>query len=159
MPDLQSRVRTDLRSRRDPLFMELALAQAATAALVGEVPVGAVVTVGGEVSAVAANGSIHRCDPTAHAEIVALRAAARRLGNYRLSGATVYVTVEPCCMCVGALIHARIERLVFGCREPKSGAVGSALNLGVYPFEVVSGVCAERAAALLQAFFQVRRGA
>lgn len=159
MPEIEPMNRRDPAYDRHVLFMELALAQAAAAALVGEVPIGAVVVIGDDVVGLASNGPIHRCDPTAHAEVLALREASRRVGNYRLPGATIYVTVEPCCMCVGAMMHARIARVVFGCNEPKSGALGGAHSLQSYPFDVVEGVCADRAAALLETFFQARRGA
>lgn len=140
-------------------FMELAIARAITAGDSGEVPVGAVLVVDLQVVGAGANGPIGHCDPTAHAEIMALRDAARALGNYRILGATMYVTVEPCLMCVGAMLHARVARVVFGCHEPKTGALGGAIQLGAVPFDVTGGVCAERSVALLQAFFKARRGA
>jgi len=148
----------------DAAFMRLALAQATRGAAAGEVPIGAVVVVDGVVVGAAHNAPISDCDPTAHAEIVALRGAARRAGNYRLPGAVVYVTVEPCLMCVGALLHARVARVVYGCREPKGGALGSVYDVGRdgrgnHRLEVTSGVCAEPAQQLLQAFFAARRGA
>src|SRR5439155_27123829 len=110
-------------------FMELALAEARRAAAEGEVPVGAVVVLDGEVVGRGRNGPIRTSDPTAHAEVVALRDAAQRVGNYRLVGATLYVTVEPCVMCAGALMHARVARVVYGARDPKTGACGSVVNL------------------------------
>lgn len=143
-------------------FMEQALAEARRAESEGEVPVGAVVVAGAEVMAHAHNRPLAACDPTAHAEILALRAAAERIGNYRLTGCDLYVTLEPCAMCVGALVHARIRRLVYGAADPKAGAVHSCLRLleaghfnhGV---EVTAGVLAEEAVALLQRFFALRR--
>lgn len=148
----------------DAGFMGLALEHAQQAAAAGEVPIGAVVVVAGTVVAATHNAPIATCDPTAHAEVVALRAAARRLGNYRLPGAVLYVTVEPCLMCVGALLHARVARVVYGCREPKGGALGSVYDVGRdgrgnHRLEVSGGVGAGPAQALLQAFFAVRRGA
>jgi tRNA(adenine34) deaminase len=145
-------------------FMQRALWWAEQAAGAGEVPVGAIVVSDGEVIGEGANQPIGSHDPTAHAEIVALRAAARRVGNYRLPGATLYVTIEPCTMCAGALIHARIGTLVFGAREPRAGAVVStaavadnaALN---HRIVIVEGVLAEDAGALLRRFFRARRDA
>jgi tRNA(adenine34) deaminase len=143
-------------------YMQRALWWAERAADAGEVPVGAVVVCDGEMIGEGANQPIGSHDPTAHAEIVALRAAARRIGNYRLPGATLYVTIEPCTMCAGALIHARIGTLVFGAREPRAGAVvstaavidNSALN---HRIVVVEGVLAEDAGALLRRFFRAKR--
>jgi tRNA(adenine34) deaminase len=143
-------------------FMASALGLAREAALAGEVPVGAVVVVNGEVVGRGFNRPISTHDPTAHAEVVALRDAAARLGNYRLTGATLYVTVEPCLMCVGAIVHARVGTLVYGAPEPKAGAVDStqrahehgALNHRV---TIVSGVCAAESKALMQQFFAARR--
>jgi tRNA(adenine34) deaminase len=153
-------------SEFDARCMALALEAADTAAACGEVPVGAVIASahgeGQKIIAVAANSPIGQCDPTAHAEIVALRAAAQHIGNYRLTGCTLYVTLEPCTMCCGALAHARIERLVFAAREPKAGAVCStaqvldheALNHRVSWQE---GLMAEDSSALLRQFFRSRR--
>src|SRR5947208_7137159 len=126
-------------------LMRAALAEAARGRDAGEVPIGAVVAVGGEIAGRGYNQPIGASDPTAHAEIVAIRDAARRIGNYRLTGATLCVTIEPCLMCVGALVHARIATLVFGAAEPKSGAVVSAVRVADlaglnHRFEVVSGV-------------------
>jgi tRNA(adenine34) deaminase len=143
-------------------YMRLALAEAQAAAQAGEVPVGAVLVHEGQVLARGGNRPISHSDPTAHAEIVALREAARVLGNYRLPGAVLYVTTEPCIMCAGAMIQARIARLVYGCDEPKGGAVRScfavlehaALNHRV---QVTPGVLAEECAGLLQEFFASRR--
>jgi tRNA(adenine34) deaminase len=142
--------------------MHEALSEAAAAAAQGEVPVGAVVVVGGEVVGRGHNQPIAANDPTAHAEILAMRDAAARLGNYRLTGATLYVTVEPCLMCVGAMIHARIATLVFGAPEPKAGAVESTQRAHEHPalnhrLVVVSGVLARECAEIMQRFFQERR--
>ena len=142
--------------------MRDALELAGEAAAAGEVPVGAVVVVEGEIVGRGFNRPITSTDPTAHAEIVALRDAAQRLGNYRLSGATLYVTVEPCLMCVGAMVHARIGTLVYGAPEPKAGAVDStqrahehaALN---HRMTVLSGVLASESRELMQKFFRERR--
>ncbi|MDB2448740.1 tRNA adenosine(34) deaminase TadA [bacterium] len=146
----------------DTDFMRLALAQAQRAYAAGEVPVGAVVVIDGAVVASGFNEPIGRLDPSAHAEMVAIRAAAQALGNYRLSGATLYVTVEPCTMCAGLLVHSRIERLVFGATEPKSGAVRSNLQLfhsGPYNhrLEVTGGVLEADCAELMSRFFAERR--
>lgn len=146
----------------DASFMDRALAEAAAAAEEGEVPVGAVVVAGEEVVGVAHNRPIAANDPTAHAEILALRAAAARRGNYRLTDCDLYVTLEPCAMCVGALVHARIRRLVYAAADPKGGAVASYLRLLESPHwnhrvEVTAGVLAEESAALLQRFFALRR--
>jgi tRNA(adenine34) deaminase len=147
----------------DEDYMRLALDEARRAAAAGEVPVGAViVSAEGDILARGANGPISACDPTAHAEIVALRAAAQAAGNYRLTGATLFVTLEPCAMCAGALVHARIARLVYGCEDPKVGAVAGSLRLLEQPslnhrVDVTSGILAEECAALLQSFFAARR--
>jgi tRNA(adenine34) deaminase len=147
----------------DEDYMRLALDEARRAAAAGEVPVGAViVSAEGDILARGANGPISACDPTAHAEIVALRAAAQAAGNYRLTGATLFVTLEPCTMCAGALVHARIARLVYGCEDPKVGAVAGPLRLLEQPslnhrVDVTSGILAEECAALLQSFFAARR--
>ena len=142
--------------------MRAALAEAAVAAESGEVPVGAVIVAGGEVIARGHNRSETDNDPSAHAEIVALREAARRSGNYRLTDATLYVTLEPCAMCMGALVQARIERLVFGAYDPKAGAAGSAIDLSDSPsfnhrFEINGGVLADECGAVLKAFFESKR--
>jgi tRNA(adenine34) deaminase len=148
----------------DLVLMEQALACAREAEADGEVPVGAViVTAQGAVLARAANAPIARNDPTAHAEMLALRAAGRVLGNYRLPGCTLYVTLEPCAMCVGALVHARIARIVYGAPDPKTGACGSVFDLAASPrlnhrIEVTGGVLAEDCGALLKRFFAARRG-
>jgi tRNA(adenine34) deaminase len=144
--------------------MEQALACAREAEVAGEVPVGAVVAdVTGAVIARAANAPIARDDPTAHAEMLALRAAGRALGNYRLPGCVLYVTLEPCAMCVGALVHARIARIVYGAADPKTGACGSVFDLAATPkmnhrIDVTGGVLAEECGALLTQFFAARRG-
>ena len=139
-----------------------ALAEAELAANAQEVPVGAVVVSAGEVVSTGQNRSLRDHDPSAHAEIVALRAAGAAVQNYRLTGATLYVTLEPCAMCVGAIAEARIARVVFGAYDEKSGALGSALDLGDavalrHRFEINGGVLAEESAALLRRFFEQRR--
>lgn len=146
----------------DQDFMRQALCQARRAAEAGEVPVGAVVVRDGELIGVGANAPIAGHDPCAHAEIIALRAAAARLGNYRLDGCELFVTLEPCAMCAGAILHARLRRVVFGALDPKTGASGSILNLFAnaqlnHQTEVVGGVMAQECGALLQAFFKERR--
>lgn len=142
--------------------MQQALAQARDAAAAGEVPVGAVVVRNGEVIATGRNASIDGHDPTAHAEIVALRAAAQKLGNYRLDDCELYVTLEPCAMCAGAMLHARLKNVVFGAADPKTGAAGSVVNLFAeqklnHQTGVSGGVMADESTALLQEFFQKRR--
>jgi tRNA(adenine34) deaminase len=143
-------------------FMRVALEEARRAEAEGEVPVGAVVVVGEAMVGRGHNRPIGEHDPTAHAEVLALRDAARRLGNYRLSGATVYATVEPCAMCAGALIQARVAHLVFGALDDKAGAVTGRVRLletGDWPHRVTvtGGVLAEEARELMQAFFRRRR--
>jgi tRNA(adenine34) deaminase len=143
-------------------FMEAALALAREAATLGEVPVGAVVVRDGEIVGRGCNQPIGRDDPTAHAEIMALRDAARNLGNYRLPGCELYVTLEPCAMCAGAIMHARISRVVFGARDPKTGVAGSVIDLFAeerlnHHAEVQGGVMAEECSALLSGFFASRR--
>jgi tRNA(adenine34) deaminase len=145
-------------------LMSQALACAREAEAAGEVPVGAVIAdATGAVVARAANAPISRDDPTAHAEMLALRAAGRAFGNYRLPGCVLYVTLEPCAMCVGALVHARIARIVYGAPDPKTGACGSVFDLAMNPkmnhrIEVTGGVLAEECGALLKQFFAARRG-
>jgi tRNA(adenine34) deaminase len=151
-------------SAADEVFMGMAWAAARRAERLGEVPVGAVLVYGGAVVARAHNAPVSRNDPTAHAEVLALRLGARAVDNYRLLGSTVYVTVEPCLMCVGALVHARVRRVVFGCPEPRAGALGSVYDVGRdgrgnHRLEVRGGVCADEARALLRRFFAARRGA
>jgi tRNA(adenine34) deaminase len=146
----------------DAHWMRLALEQAALAEEAGEVPVGAVVTHKGRLIASGHNRCIADSDPTAHAEVVALRAAARALGNYRLNDCILYVTLEPCAMCAGAIQHARIQRLVFGASDAKTGACGSVVDLFAEPklnhhTQVVSGVLASESARLLADFFAARR--
>jgi tRNA(adenine34) deaminase len=145
-------------------FMRQALLEAERAAGSGEVPVGAVVVQGAEIVGRGHNQPITAADPTAHAEVVALRDAARTLGNYRLTGVRLYVTVEPCLMCVGAMVHARVGTLIFGTREPKAGAVVSAQQALSHPtlnhrVEVVEGILADDSRELLQRFFHARRAA
>ena len=150
-------------SPRDEEFMRRALSLAEKAALSGEVPVGAVlVSAEGKILAEAFNRPISLCDPTAHAEIIALREGARQLKNYRLLGTTLYVTLEPCPMCAGALVYARVRRLVFGAFDPKAGACGSVYNIVNderlnHRLEVIGGVLAEEAVALLKNFFKEKR--
>ena len=142
-------------------FMRLALAEAARARAGGEVPIGAVVVREGGVIGRGFNQSIGRSDASAHAEIVALREAGRATANYRLPEATLYVTIEPCLMCVGAIVHARIGRVVFGAADPKGGAIRSILDPGTLPlnhrFSVVEGVLADECRELVQEFFRSRR--
>jgi len=143
-------------------YMHLAIVQAQAAGLRGEVPVGALVVLDDRIIAAAGNRTISDCDPTAPAEIVALRAAAQSADNYRLIGASLYVTVEPCAMCAGALVQARIARLVYGADEPKGGAIRTCMRVLDAPalnhrVEVVSGVLAAESAQLLQSFFALRR--
>lgn len=146
----------------DEYWMEKALTFAKKAASKEEVPVGAVLVANNEIIGEGWNHPISANDPTAHAEIVAMREASRKLKNYRLTGTTLYVTLEPCTMCVGAMIHARIERLVFGAYEPKTGAVSSVFNIIQSPehnhrVEVQGGVLENECASLLKDFFQSRR--
>jgi tRNA(adenine34) deaminase len=143
-------------------LMAAAVEEARRAGGAGEVPIGAVVAIDGEIVARGFNQPISSHDPTAHAEIVAIREAAKTVGNYRLTGATLCVTIEPCLMCVGALVHARIGTLVYGAAEPKSGAVESTVKAGELPghnhrFDVVSGVRESECRELLQSFFKARR--
>ena len=143
-------------------FMQEALAEARRAADAGEVPIGAVLTLDDTIVARGYNRPISSVDPTAHAEICVLRDAARALGNYRLVNATLYVTVEPCLMCVGALVHARVRKVVYGAAEPKTGALVSTVAGLTLPglnhsFEVMGGVCEDEARALMQEFFRARR--
>ncbi len=142
--------------------MRAALAQARLAAEAGEVPVGAVVVLDGGIVGAGHNQPISSCDPTAHAEVVAIRAAARATGNYRLTGATLYVTVEPCLMCVGAMVHARIGQLVFGAPEPKAGAVESTQRAHEHPalnhrLTVTGGVLADECGQVMKEFFEKLR--
>jgi tRNA(adenine34) deaminase len=145
----------------DEKIMRKALAEAAKAGEKGEVPVGAVIVRAGRIVARGSNRPLRASDPTAHAEIVALRRAARKAGNYRLPDCDIFVTVEPCAMCLGAIVQARVRRLVFGAADPKAGAVRSVMT---FPFaalnhrpEIVGGILAEDSAALLRSFFRARR--
>jgi tRNA(adenine34) deaminase len=142
--------------------MQAALDEARAAAQIGEVPIGAVIVHDGCIIARAGNRTITDCDPTAHAEIVALRAAAREIKNYRLLDATLYVTIEPCSMCAGAMIQARIARLVYGADDTKAGAVRSCFSVLDHPqlnhrVEITAGILADESAALLKDFFAFRR--
>jgi tRNA(adenine34) deaminase len=144
------------------LLMQEALVEARRARDAGEVPIGAVVAIDGRIVGRGYNQPISAGDPTAHAEIVAIREAARAVGNYRLTGAVLCVTIEPCLMCVGACVHARIGTLAYGASEPRTGAVQSTVNGGELPghnhrFEVVSGVCEPECRSLMQSFFKERR--
>jgi tRNA(adenine34) deaminase len=147
---------------KDARFMRAALDEARAAAERGEVPVGAVVVIDDQIVARAGNRTIGDCDPTAHAEVIALRDASKKIGNYRLAAATLYVTIEPCAMCAGAMIQARIARLVYGAPDAKGGAVQSCFAVLDHPqlnhrVAVTSGVLAEDAAAALKDFFAARR--
>ena len=142
--------------------MQTALEEARLAREAGEVPIGAVVVFEGEIVARGQNRVLRDLDPTAHAEIVAMRAAAGAVGNYRLLGCTLYVTLEPCAMCAGAMIHARLDRLVFAAADPKAGAAGSVLAVVNHPqlnhqMLVEQGILAEESSALLRSFFRERR--
>ncbi|ADI30268.1 tRNA adenosine(34) deaminase TadA [Methylotenera versatilis] len=146
----------------DEHYMQIALALAQEAAAAGEVPVGAIIVKDGVVIGRGGNSPIDTHDPTAHAEIAALRDAAKNLGNYRLVGCSLYVTLEPCAMCTGAIQHARIARLVYGANDPKTGACGSVVNLMAEPklnhhTEVFSGELAKECGAMLSEFFKQRR--
>jgi tRNA(adenine34) deaminase len=146
----------------DTQWMQEALAEAQTAADAGEVPVGAIILLNDEVIGRGQNRVLRDSDPTAHAEIVAMRAAARHLSNYRLTGCEIYVTLEPCAMCSGAMIHARIGRLVYGTADPKAGAAGSVLEVLNHPrlnhrMLLTGGVLSEPCAEMLRQFFRRRR--
>jgi len=146
----------------DERFMSLAIELAEAAAEHGDVPIGAVVVRGGEAIGAAGNQREHSADPTAHAELLALREAAARLGGWRIEDATIYVTLEPCAMCAGAIVLARVARVVYGTADPKAGAAGSVLDVLAEPAlnhhpEVEGGVLAEQCASLLSAFFSARR--
>lgn len=147
----------------DEDYMRAALEQARAAGAADEVPVGAVVVCGGEIVGRGFNQPIGRHDPTAHAEIMALRDAAAQLGNYRLPGCELYVTLEPCAMCSGAIMHARIARVVFGARDPKTGVAGSVLDLFAEPrlnhhATIEGGLLADECGRMLSSFFAARRG-
>jgi len=151
-----------LNLNQDEYWMEQALFHAEKAAMNGEIPVGAVLIANSGVLAAAGNSPIHSQDPTAHAEIIVLRNAAAKQKNYRLPGTTLYVTLEPCIMCMGALIHARIDRLVYGATDPKTGAATSVYNIGNdgllnHKVEICGGVFAKRSSDLLKTFFKSRR--
>ena len=144
------------------LFMEAAIDQARRGLAAGEVPIGAVLVINGEIISRAYNRPISSVDPTAHAEVIALRAAAQATGNYRLTDATVYVTLEPCLMCVGALVHARVKEVVYGAVEPKTGALVSSMRALETPglnhrFAVTGGVLEEQCRGLVQGFFRAKR--
>jgi tRNA(adenine34) deaminase len=146
----------------DGILMRAALAEARAAAEAGEVPIGAVAVIRGDIIARGQNRVLRDVDPTAHAEMVAIRAAARAIGNYRLVDCELYVTLEPCAMCAGAMIHARLGRLVYGAADPKAGAAGSVLEVLNHPrlnhrMNVTSGVLAEECSELLREFFNERR--
>ena len=146
----------------DLRFMRLALEEAAAAAEEGEVPIGAVVVCGGEVVSRAHNRREEDADPAAHAEFLAMEEAARALGRWRLSGCTVYVTLEPCLMCAGLMVNARVDRCVYGASDPKGGALGTLFDVSHderlnHAFEVTSGVLADEAAEQLRTFFRARR--
>jgi len=161
MPEMQLN-QPAMRPQDDAAWMQLALEQARMAALAGEVPVGALVIKQGEILSLGHNRNLLDHDPTAHAEIIALRQAAGRLGNHRLTGCVMYATIEPCSMCAGALIHARVSRLVYGAADPKAGAAGSVLQVLNHPslnhkMEVTAGVLAGPCSDLLQEFFRRKR--
>ena len=149
-------------SDTDAVYMQAALQQAQLAAVAGEVPVGAVLVASGEVVAAGHNRTLVDHDPSGHAEIIVLRHAAKNAGNHRLVDATLYVTLEPCAMCVGAIVQARIARVVFGAYDQKAGALGSAIDLSDssafnHRFEIQGGLLADDSAAILQDFFAARR--
>ncbi|HRF45731.1 MAG TPA: tRNA adenosine(34) deaminase TadA [Candidatus Competibacteraceae bacterium] len=159
---VETRALSDEQDEQDHYWMSQALEQARSAAHAGEVPVGAVLVRDGEILGKGGNQSIGACDPTAHAEIVALRAAAACVSNYRLVGSTLYVTLEPCPMCAGAMIHARIARVVFGAADPRAGAAGTVCNLLQTNFlnhraDVAGGLLAAECGTLLREFFRARR--
>src|SRR5260370_18485908 len=161
MPDSSQQIQLTP-SRADGGWMEVALEQARAAAEAGEVPVGALVIRGREILGYGQNRNLRDHDPTAHAEIIALRQAAARAGNHRLGGCTMFATIEPCVMCAGALVHARVARLVYGASDPKAGAAGSALEVVNHPslnhrMEITSAALADRCSEILTSFFQSRR--
>jgi tRNA(adenine34) deaminase len=146
----------------DAGFMEQALEEARQSAADGEVPIGAILVQDGKIIARSGNRTIRDCDPTAHSEIVVLREGSRALGNYRLAETALYVTVEPCSMCAGAIVQARVPRLIYGCDDPKGGAVRSCFEILTHPrlnhqVEVTAGILAGECAAILQSFFAARR--
>jgi tRNA(adenine34) deaminase len=151
-----------MQSELDRQFMQQALEQAKLASEAGEVPVGAVLVRDGQVISTGFNRPIGNCDPSAHAEMMALRAAAQDESNYRLPGTTLYVTLEPCTMCAGAMLHARVERVVFGATDPKTGAAGSVLNVFLekqinHQTQVEGGIMGEECGQILRDFFKERR--
>jgi tRNA(adenine34) deaminase len=153
---------TPISIAQDTAWMRLAIEQAHQAESLGEVPVGAVLVIDGALIAAAFNAPISGCDPSAHAEIAVLRKAAELRKNYRLPFSTLYVTIEPCTMCMGAMIHSRVQRVVFGAREPRAGAVVSQLQLAGQSFynhqiEVTEGVLADDCGALVSTFFRAKR--
>lgn len=153
---------TEKNQNADESYMQLALQLADLAAQTGEVPVGAIVVKNGMIIGRGSNSPIGMHDPTAHAEIAAMRDAAKHTGNYRLVDCTLYVTLEPCAMCTGAILHARIAKLVYGASDPKTGACGSVVNLMTEPklnhhTEVIGGVLAEKCGSILSTFFRNRR--
>jgi tRNA(adenine34) deaminase len=153
---------TPISIAQDTAWMRLAIEQAHQAESLGEVPVGAVLVIEGALIAAAFNAPISGCDPSAHAEIAVLRKAAELRKNYRLPFSTLYVTIEPCTMCMGAMIHSRVQRVVFGAREPRAGAVVSQLQLAGQSFynhqiEVTEGVLADECGALVSTFFRAKR--
>jgi tRNA(adenine34) deaminase len=150
-------------TENDEILMRAALAEARAAAEAGEVPIGAVAAMGGAIVARGQNRVLRDCDPTAHAEVVAIRAAAQAVANYRLLDCQLFVTLEPCAMCAGAMIHARLGRLIYGASDPKAGAVGSVLEVLNHPklnhqMAVTGGILAEECGELLREFFRERRG-
>ena len=151
-----------MQAELDRQFMQQALDQAKLAAIAGEVPVGAVLVRDGQVISTGFNQSISKSDPSAHAEMMALRAAAHDESNYRLPGTTLYVTLEPCIMCAGAMLHARVERVVFGTADPKTGAAGSVLNVFLekkinHQTQVEGGIMGDECGKILRDFFKERR--
>ena len=149
-------------TKKDIEFMEIAIEQAIFSAELGEVPVGAALVKDGQILAKAGNSPVSKDDPTAHAEILALREAAQKIGNYRLPATTLYVTLEPCPMCVGAILHARLKRVVYGAVDPKTGALDSQYHMGRdgrsnHIIEVTGGILAEQCSRLLKDFFAKRR--
>ena len=163
LPELSSkRVVCSRNMDSDIELMEQALEEARASAAAGEVPIGALLVSDGQIIARSGNRTIRDCDPTAHAEMVVLREGSRKLGNYRLAGATLYVTAEPCGMCAGGMIQARVPRLVYGCDDSKGGAVRSCFEMLNHPrlnhrVEVTAGMLANECAAILQSFFAARR--
>jgi len=147
---------------QDEIWMERALAEAAATQVAGEVPVGCVIVKEGELIATGQNRNLRDHDPSAHAEIVALRAAGAKLGNHRLEACEMYVIIEPCAMCAGAMVHARLKRLAYGAADPKAGAVGSVMNIANHPqlnhhMEITGGVLREQCSQMLRDFFRTKR--